>query len=125
MSLKDQVKAAQAAGTAERLTVERWKWDQGVELDGVYMGRKLVKSTKKELPDFYDYLFQTDDGPYSVLFSTAFDKTTGEKLVERHLYSVTYKGKVNLSKGRTMHVYVTTDCGAVKEDESEQGELPL
>jgi hypothetical protein len=115
MSLHDQQVAAQKAGKEQRLTTERWKWEIDKELLGVFMSKDLIKSTKRELPDFYTYTFVTDEGPFAVLFSTAFDKSAGADLQEGVLYSVTYKGKVNLSKGRTMHVYVVKSYGPVSD----------
>jgi len=119
MSLQDQKAAAIAAGKAERLTTTRWKWVEGAELLGVYAGRALVKSTKKDMPDFFTYDFVTDDGPVNVLFSGAFDKGPGAELQGRHLIGVKYMGKIDLPKNRTMHAYEATDYGIVVEAEAE------
>jgi hypothetical protein len=59
-----------------------------------------------------------------VLFSTAFDKDAGSRLVEKELYSVLYKGKIDLPKNRTMHVYVVKGYGKVAS-EPETDKVPF
>jgi len=124
MSLREHAAAAEKAGTVNRVTTERWKWVPDKELLGIFTGRESVKSTKKDMPDFYTYDFETDDGPVNVLFSTAFDKDAGARLVERELYSVLYKGKIDLPKNRTMHVYVVKGYGKVTAD-NETDKVPF
>jgi len=111
MSLKDFATAAEKAGTVERVTKERLKWTDSMEMLGVFTNRELIKSTKKDLPDFFTYDFETDDGPVNCVFSGAFDKDAGSRLEKGNLYSILYKGKIQLPKNRTMHVFVVKGYG--------------
>jgi len=103
-------------GKVERLSVQMAKLEIGKPLIGRFLGREEVKSTKRNMPNWYRYTFDTTEGPKSFPLSGNFDRTTGEKLEIGKVYKITLKGKVDLSGGRTFKVF---DTLAIQEPEEE------
>ena len=67
MSYADELAAAEKAGSLNRLSTKQLKLDEGDKIVGKYLGRELVTSTKKGLPDYFRYSFDLDDGPVNCL----------------------------------------------------------
>jgi len=124
MTYAEQAEKAVKAGSVERLTTEIYKFVEGNILIGKFINREIVKSTKKNLPDFYRYYFDTDDGPVSVLFAQAFDNDTGAKLKGGCVYQLTHKGKIDISGGRQFKQIETLLISEAEEHEEEELQDP-
>lgn len=109
---------AQKDETVRRLSPNRIKFEEGMVIVGEYRGRTLLESTKKGMPDFYVYVFDTNDGPVQFPISQAFDKTQGEDLKVGGVYALRHGGYQKLDEKRQMKV-VEVDI----IDESEAADL--
>lgn len=105
MSYADALANAREKGRTKRLTSVPFKWEEGKSLVGRYLGLEVIKSSKKDMPDFNQYKWDTDDGPVTCIMSGAFDAKVDQLLDEGGIYSVTYKGKIQISKGHTFKVF--------------------
>lgn len=103
MGYKDDYEAAKKAGTAERMTPNQVVFKEGDTFVGKFLTRDLIKSTKKDLPDFYRYTFNSDEGPATVLFSQAFDSGPGAELQKGGVYAFEHKGKIQISGNRSFN----------------------
>jgi len=122
MSYAEQAEKAIKAKSVERLTTEIYKFVEGNILIGKFISREIVKSKKKDLPDFFRYYFDTDDGPVSVLFSQAFDNDTGAKLKGGCVYQMTHKGVIDISGGRHFKQIETLLISEAEEHEEADSE---
>jgi len=105
MSYADELAAAEKAGSLNRLSTKQLKLDPSDKIVGRYLGRELVTSVKKGLPDYFRYSFDLDDGPVNVLMSQAFDNHDGARLETGRVYSIEYIGMMKISGGRQFKEY--------------------
>lgn len=118
MGYNDDFEAAKKSGTAERMTPNQVIFKEGDTFCGKFLSRDLIKSTKKDLPDFYRYTFDTDDGPATVLFSQAFDSGPGAQLLKGGVYAFEHQGKIQISGNRSFNkidVFKIGDPGSLPE----------
>jgi hypothetical protein len=95
---------AQKDETVRRLSPRRIKFEEDNVIVGEFRGRTLLESTKKNMPDFYVYVFETNDGPVQFPISQAFDKTQGEDLRKGGVYALHHGGYQKLDEKRQVKI---------------------
>jgi len=106
--------------TVKRLSPTRIKLSEGDVIVGEFRGRTLLESTKKGMPDFYVYVFNTDNGPVQFPISQAFDKTQGDDLKTGGVYALRHGGYQQLDEKRQMKVI---EVDIIDESEVEDQEV--
>lgn len=120
--MKDYQKMYEEAKKGEkirRLSPRRIKFEEGDTIVGEYRGRTQLESKKKGMPDFFVYVFDTDDGPIQFPISQAFDKTQGEDLKHGGVYALHHGGYQPLDEDRRMKVI---DVDVIFEPEIDKSE---
>ena len=105
MNYSEQYAKAKETGQTKYVSARLHTWEIDKPLIGKYLESEEMKSTKKGLPDFKRYLFDTDEGHVVFLGSQAFDKSSGARLEQDHVYCITFRGKKKISEGRTYNVF--------------------
>jgi len=123
MSYAKAFEEAKAKGRVNRLTSVPFRWEEGKSLIGKFVSKSVIKSTNKNLPDFNQYLWETDEGPVTCIMSSAFDAKADTLLAPGRVYCITYRGKIPISKGHTYKVFDVERL--MNSDEKETGDLPF
>lgn len=110
---------AQKGENLHRLTPRRIKFNEGDLIVGEYQGRTELESTKKGMPNFFVYVFDTDDGPVQFPISQAFDKQDGERLVRGGIYALKHGGYQALDEKRRVKI---VDVDVIEEPEAGEEE---
>ena len=105
MTYAEQYAQAKESHGVKEISYMAKKLKEGDSVLGRYITRELIASKKDNMPDFYRYDFDTDEGVQGYLFAGSFDKTTGEMMEENHIYCVTFVGQRKLDKNRTVNVF--------------------
>ncbi len=62
------------------------------------------------------YFFDTDEGRIQTVLGTGADKQSGDKFIIGNVYAITFKGKIDISSGKTVNTYDILDCGKADDD---------
>ena len=115
MTYRERAEKAKAAGTVKRISQDVRKLKDGESLIGLFQGREQIKSNKPDMPDFYRYHFDTDEGPVGTTFGQVFDGREGMALEPGALYEIVCKGQREIGSGKKVNVFVVTLLEAPKE----------
>jgi len=96
--------SAKKSEKVRRLSPTRIKLAEGDTIVGEFRGRTLLESTKKGMPDFYVYVFDTNNGPVQFPISQAFDKTQGDDLKRGGVYALHHGGYMQLDEKRQVKI---------------------
>jgi hypothetical protein len=105
VTYQEALEKAKAAGQTNRLSSNRLDLAEGDAIVGRFLGRTLIKSTKKGYPDSWRYTFALDSGPADVFFSHSFDENIGADLHEDNIYHIRYDEKVKLADNKSFKKY--------------------
>lgn len=113
MTYKEQVEKAQKAKTAERINPQFITFEnKGDEVLGSFLARNEVPG-KREDTTYFQYLFDTDEGPVKFHLGSIADGEIGAQLKEGQVYLIIYQGKEELGGGRSVNRF---DCFRIPAD---------
>lgn len=119
MGYKELLKAARDQNAARNLVAKYVKLDkEGVEVIGKYMGFVVIPA-KKNMPEYKQYLFDTDDGAVKFAPGNNFDGSTGAMMSVGGVYALTYKGKRDIGAGHKVNEW---ECVSVPADIGDSAE---
>lgn len=103
MGFKQMREEAERVGATKVLTPEYVEFKkEGDEIVGRYRGRVAVKSKLSE-GEYFQYLFDTDDGPVKFAMGRVTDGEAGALMEVGKVYGITYDGNVKLEGGRSVN----------------------
>jgi hypothetical protein len=114
---EEMAQKAMEAGEAEYVSERQRKLAVGEVLIGKFVDREHMTSKDKNMPDFFRYHFEDDEGPVSYLFSQAFDKTSRERLVTGGIYYIKFDKVVALDAKRKFNDYTVVKVGHAEDVE--------
>lgn len=122
MNYKDMVKQAEKVGGAKLLSpiFKEWK-KEGESVVGKLLAVAAVQSTLST-GNYNQYLFETDDGHVKFHMGAATDKEAGALMRVGGIYSITYRGEIRITKGRTVNKFEIVEIDVSALDEKEQGD---
>ncbi len=116
MSFADRYKKYVADGKKLSMVSEfKSTWEVGETLIGVLLEIKDVHFEQND-SHVNAYVFETDDGIFQCILGAAVDNQAGEKMVLGNLYACTFKGKKDISQGRTLNLFDVFDLGKADTD---------
>jgi len=120
MKYKEMYQEAQKVGGVKTLTPTYVEFEKkGDMIVGRFKGRGPVTSSLGG-GEYYQYLFDSDDGLIKVALGQACDKEAGKLMEEGKVYKIEYLGQVKISGGRKVNKY---DIAIIDETSlSEEGE---
>ncbi len=122
MSYADQYKNAKTQGAAREMVAKYLKLDkEGLQIIGKLMGYTVIPEkvvNKKVMPEYRQYLFDTDEGLVKVAPGGNFDGSTGAMMKVGNVYALTFNGKRDIGGGHKVNDF------ALEEIPSDIGDEP-
>ncbi len=95
----------------KQLTPEYMEFNKpGIKVIGAFVSKGVVESSAGG-GEYFQYVFETDDGRVKFHMGRATDSDVGKKLVEGMIYSITFEGKEEISAGRRVNKFNVEEIG--------------
>jgi len=103
-------KAAKEKGLKQLTPVyQEWKKPND-QVVGAFVSKGLVQSSAGG-GEYYQYVFETDDGNVKFHMGRASDTDVGAVLTPGVIYAITYLGKEEISGGRRVNKFMVEEIG--------------
>lgn len=97
--------------TVEQLTPEYMEWNKpDDQVIGMFVSRGVVESSGGG-GQYYQYVFETDDGRVKFHMGRATDNDVGSSLTPGVVYCITFLGKEEISGGRRVNKFNVEEIG--------------
>lgn len=107
----------------ENLTPDFMKWEKdGQNIIGCMVSKNTVPSGLSD-GEYQQYLFKTDDGLVKFSLGKAADEELKATMVPGGIYEITYKGKIDIGKGKRVNkfqVFMAGSSDKVSEDDKRE-----
>lgn len=105
MSYQDMFEQAEKAKTGRALSAAYVEFKKaGTQIVGKLVSRNPVSSSQGE-GSYNQYLFETDKGMVKCALGTATDNEAGSMMGQGGVYSITFKGKEDIGRGRKINKF--------------------
>jgi len=123
---KEIYERALKSGGVKSLTPRYMKWEKkGDTILGAFRSKTTVSSSLGGA-EYYQYLFDTDEGLVKFALGRSADAEIGVQLVSGHVYLIEYLGQVEIDRGRRVNRFSCQYIGVEKQGaELPQGDLPF
>ncbi len=115
LSYKEMYSKAVKDKTTKQLTPVYHEWK---EPDDIVIGAFISKGTVESSAgggQYFQYVFETDEGNVKFHMGRASDNDIGAVLVPGVIYAITYQGKEEISGGRRVNKFMVEELGPVAD----------
>ncbi len=112
---KEMYDKAKKEKSLKQLTPEYKEWK---EPDDMVIGAFISKGTVESSAgggQYFQYVFETDEGNVKFHMGRASDNDIGAVLVPGVIYAITYQGKEEISGGRRVNKFMVEELGPVAD----------
>ncbi len=110
-SYKQMYEQAVKDKAVKQLTPEYLEFKKpGDQVIGAFVSKAVVESSGGG-GEYFQYVFETDQGRVKFHMGRATDSDVGKKLTEGMIYSITFEGKEEISAGRRVNKFNVEEIG--------------
>jgi hypothetical protein len=123
MKYSEMKDKAKKAGAIKNLSPTYYEFEKkGASIIGRYKGRGEVSSSLGK-GTYFQYIFETDDGPIKCALGAATDKEAGQLLEPGKVYVISFLGKTKISGGRSVNKFTIEAIDEAAFEGEEEGEV--